>query len=165
MPSSPRFLGIDPGTKRLGFGVVEKVSGALRLVDAGIVEVHGTSQAEVLHEISKGLAELITRHRPTAAAIEKLYFSKNQRTALGVAEARGVALLALRTAGLPFTEFTPNEVKLGVTGYGSADKAAVQKMVRLVLKEPMLKVVDDASDALALAILAAGRVNYPQAGN
>lgn len=95
------------------------------------------------------------KHKPDVLAIEKLYFAKNQKTALAVAQARGVILLAGKEHGLRIREYAPNEVKIGVTGYGAADKKAVLKMVRLILKRPDLSVIDDASDALALAILAA----------
>ena len=89
-------------------------------------------------------------------AIEKLFFAKNTKTALAVAQARGVILLATKERGIRIKEYTPNEVKLGVTGYGFADKKAVLKMVRLILRKQNLKVIDDASDALALAILSTG---------
>jgi crossover junction endodeoxyribonuclease RuvC len=89
-------------------------------------------------------------------AIEKLFFAKNQKTAIAVAQSRGVVLLATKEQGIRIKEYTPNEVKLGVTGYGFADKKAVLKMVRLILNKGDLKVIDDASDALALAIFAAG---------
>ena len=86
--------------------------------------------------------------------IEKLFFAKNQKTAMAVAQARGAILLAAEEAGLTIKEYAPNEVKLGIAGYGFADKKAILKMVRLMLKKPDLAVIDDASDALALAIMA-----------
>ena len=88
--------------------------------------------------------------------MEKVYFSKNQKTAMSVAEARGVIILTGLEAGLKVKEFSPNEVKAGITGYGHADKQGVAKMVNLALETPRLKVIDDASDALAIAIFAAG---------
>lgn len=151
------FLGIDPGTRRMGYGLVEKTGRETTLVDAGIIKINSKDDLGALLEIKVGVRELITKHQPSLVAIEKLFFAKNQKTALQVAEARGVALASCLESGIKILELTPNEVKLGITGYGSADKKAVAKMVRLILKKPTLDVIDDASDALALAILAAGR--------
>ena len=155
--SGPVFLGVDPGTKRVGYGAVEKIPGGLRLVAAGILPVTGKTDAELLTSIDWELTKLIGELRPGSAAVERLYFSKNQKTALRVAEGRGVILLSLQNAGVPFHELGPNEVKLAVTGDGGANKGAVLKMVRYILKEPALMLIDDASDALALAICAAWR--------
>jgi crossover junction endodeoxyribonuclease RuvC len=90
--------------------------------------------------------------------IEKLYFAKNQKTAIAVAQARGVVLLSVGEHGIPVKEYTPNEVKSGITGYGFSDKKAVLKMVRLILGKHDLKIIDDASDALAIAIVAASGI-------
>lgn len=147
-------LGIDPGTRRVGYGIVRGNGREAELIDAGILKIEGESNAEALGEINKELAGLIKKHKPEVVAIERLFFAKNQKTALAVAEARGVIMLCAEEQGLRIKEFTPNEVKMGVTGYGHADKKAVLKMVRLILKEPQLDVIDDASDALALAIMA-----------
>jgi len=167
------ILGIDPGTSRVGYGVVKKQSGELRLVSAGILKIKRgepldagprpssaespRGKPETLLEIKNGVSKLIHKFKPGVLAIEKLYFSKNQKTAMGVAEARGVIMLVALENGLKVEEYSPNEVKAGIAGYGFADKKAVLKMVRLILKEPGLKVIDDASDALALAIMAANK--------
>jgi crossover junction endodeoxyribonuclease RuvC len=148
-------LGIDPGTRRVGYGVILQENHEAIFVEAGMIPITSTDNAGALHEIKKSLDKLIAKHQPDVVAIEKLFFAKNQKTALAVAEARGVILLAIREHGVRIREYAPNEVKLGVTGYGSADKKAVLKMVRFILKKPDLAVIDDASDALALAILAA----------
>lgn len=148
-------LGIDPGSRRIGYGVVEKKKdGILRFVAAGILKIQGTDDATALVETKKGIAAVIKQYRPDTLGIEKLFFAKNQRTAMAVAQARGVLILAAAEAGVPIREYTPNEIKLGVTGYGLADKKAVLKMVRLLLGKQDLKVIDDASDALAGAIMA-----------
>ncbi len=147
-------LGIDPGTRRVGYGILEADRNNLRFIDAGILAVKSTDDASALHEIKILLEELIQKHKPVALGIEKLYFAKNQKTALQVAEARGVIMLAAMEHGLRIKEYGPSEVKSQLTGYGKADKKAVLKMVRLILKKPELDVIDDASDALALAILA-----------
>jgi len=148
-------LGIDPGTRRIGYGVVSKEKGALRLVCADILEIKTKDDVSALEETKKGIDALIKKYKPDVLAIERLFFAKNQKTALAVAQARGVILLAAKERGTPIKEYTPNEVKLGITGYGFADKKAVLKMVRLILGEHELKVIDDASDALALAIICA----------
>ncbi|MGB7957455.1 MAG: crossover junction endodeoxyribonuclease RuvC [Minisyncoccia bacterium] len=148
-------LGIDPGSRRVGYGVVEKKKdNSLRFVAAGILKIEGTDDVAALAEIKKGITAIIKKYRPDTLGIEKLFFAKNQRTAMAVAQARGVLILAAAEAGVPIREYTPNEIKLGVTGYGLADKKAVLKMVRLLLGKNDLKVIDDASDALAGAIMA-----------
>ena len=150
------FLGIDPGTRRIGYGVVDATGGDMRFIDAGILKITAEEDVPALEEAKRGVDRLIKKYRPHAVAVEKVFFAKNQKTAIAVAQARGVVLLAAKECGATIKEYTPNEVKLGVTGDGSADKKAVLKMVRLVLNKHDLKVIDDASDALALAILCSG---------
>lgn len=150
------ILGIDPGTARAGYGVINTGGGGgPALVTAGILKVSKADDAPaILEDIHAGVERLCAEHKPEILAIEKLYFAKNQKTAFAVAEARGVILLAARNIGLEVREYSPTEVKANLTGYGGADKKAVLKMVRLVLRKPDLKIVDDASDALALALVA-----------
>jgi crossover junction endodeoxyribonuclease RuvC len=148
-------IGIDPGTRRVGFGVILQEGTEAIFVEAGILPIRSSDEPGALREIKQALDALIKKHAPDVLAVEKLYFAKNQKTALAVAQARGVILLVAREQKLRIREYAPNEVKAGVTGYGSADKKAVLKMVRLILKKPELSVIDDASDALALAIMAA----------
>lgn len=150
-------LGIDPGTRRIGYGIVRQENGALEFIAAGILKIEGADDSTALDEAKRSIDLIINKYQPEIAAVEKLYFAKNQKTAIAVAQARGVILLAIQESGLTLRECTPNEVKLGVTGYGSADKKAVLKMVRLLLGKYDLDVIDDASDALALAILACGK--------
>jgi len=145
------ILGIDPGTTRIGYGVIEKNNG-LKLVDYGVIEIRSGDQKSKLLKLSQELRKLIKKYKPVEAGIEKLYFSKNQKTALAVAEARGVIMLTLAEAGLPISEFGPNEIKSAVAGYGASDKEAVRKMVALTLKMSEVRGLDDASDALAIAI-------------
>ncbi|MEK9179852.1 MAG: crossover junction endodeoxyribonuclease RuvC [Patescibacteria group bacterium] len=151
-------LGIDPGTERAGYGVVEKAGSKIKLIAAGLLKVKSKGP-EGLLEIKTASLKIIKKFHPEMMAIEKLFFAKNQKTALRVAEARGVLLTAAAESGLKIKEYGPNEVKAGITGYGFADKKAVLKMVRLMLKEPDLEVIDDASDALALAILGASDIH------
>ncbi len=144
-------LGIDPGTQRVGYGIVKREGGKTMLVACGLLKI-GTGPA--LLQIKKELEKLIKKFSPEIMAVEKLYFVKNQKTAMQVAESRGVIILTALESGLKIKEYAPNEAKGAITGYGLADKKSVLKMVRLILKRPDLAVIDDASDALALAILA-----------
>jgi len=146
------ILGIDPGTSRVGYGIISDKP-QLKLLDAGILKITANDNTKRLLETKKQIRILIKRFKPGVMAIEKLYFMRNQKTAMSVAEARGVVLLCAAESKLKIKEFGPNEIKAGITGYGLSDKKAVLKMVRLILKEPGLKAVDDASDALAAAIL------------
>lgn len=150
-------LGIDPGTRRIGYGIVRCEGNASDFIAAGILTIKGTDDIAALYETKKGVDRLIKKYRPAVLGVEKLYFAKNQKTAIAVAQARGVILLSGREHKVRIKEYTPNEVKLGVTGYGFADKKAVLKMVRLILGKHDLAVIDDASDALALALMAGGR--------
>jgi len=150
-------IGIDPGTRRVGYGVVRREGGDLTFLAAGILKIKSAEDAAALVETKTELDKLISKYRPDALGVEKLFFAKNQKTGIAVAQARGVILLAATERGVSVKEYTPNEVKLGVTGYGLADKKAVLKMVRLILGRADLKMIDDASDALALAIMASTR--------
>jgi crossover junction endodeoxyribonuclease RuvC len=150
-------LGIDPGTRRIGYGIVRQNGGVLEFIAAGILKIERTDDAGALEEAKKDIDKIIKKYQPEIVVVEKLYFAKNQKTAIAVAQARGVILLAIQENGVALRECTPNEVKLGVTGYGGADKKAVLKMVRLILGKSDIDVIDDASDALALAILACGK--------
>lgn len=148
-------LGIDPGTRRIGYGIIEKEHADIHFVAAGILEIESVDDISALQEAKRGIDKLTKKYKPDVLAIEKLFFAKNQKTALAVAQARGVVLLAAAECGLTVREFAPNEVKLGIAGYGFADKKAMLKMVRLILGKRDLKIIDDASDALAIAIMGA----------
>ncbi|MBM3256870.1 MAG: crossover junction endodeoxyribonuclease RuvC [Candidatus Liptonbacteria bacterium] len=148
------ILGIDPGTHRVGYGFIESEQGECRYLAAGLLAVGRAQPHAQLQKIKQELDSLIHTFSPEALALEKLYFTKNQRTGISVAQARGVILLAAAEHSLPVAEFGPSELKAHLTGYGSADKAAVFKMVKLSLRCPTLDVIDDASDALALALVA-----------
>lgn len=148
------ILGIDPGTRRMGYGAVRISGRRVELLGAGLLAIKSKEDLGALTEAQKELRGIIRRFRPEVLAVEKLFFSKNQKTGIQVAQARGVALACGLEAGLRIVEPTPNQIKSAVAGYGRADKAGVLKMVRLILGRPDLKVVDDASDALAAAICA-----------
>jgi crossover junction endodeoxyribonuclease RuvC len=147
-------IGIDPGTATTGYGLVqENPDGSLAVVDFGVILTPAVlPMPERLLELFKRLSDVLLLHRPQSAAVEKLFFQRNVRTALSVGQGRGVALLALAQAGLPVSEYTPLEVKQAVTGYGVADKNQVQQMVRALLDLPEVPQPDDAADALAVAI-------------
>jgi crossover junction endodeoxyribonuclease RuvC len=146
-------LGIDPGTATTGYGLVRETEGDLELVAYGVVETPAGQPLPVrLQTIYRELQALVGQHRPCAAAVERLFFSRNVRTAMSVGQARGVALLALADAGLDIGEYDPLEIKQAVTGYGGADKQQVQEMVRALLKMDELPRPDDAADGLAVAI-------------
>jgi crossover junction endodeoxyribonuclease RuvC len=164
-------LGIDPGTASLGYGIVERRGSSLRAVDYGCLTTSPDAPlADRLHHIHALVAELIETHTPDIVAVERLFFSRNAQTAFAVGQARGVVLLAAAQAGIPVREATPNEVKLGVTGYGAADKGQVARMVTVILQLGEVPHPDDASDALAIAICLANsegvseRVNAPSGG-
>jgi len=108
-------------------------------------------------DVKNELKKIIDKFQPETLAIEKLFFAKNRKTALEVAHTRGVIILAAMEQNLKIKEYAPNEIKAGITGYGMADKKAVLKMVKLFLNQPDLKIIDDASDALAIAIMGADR--------
>lgn len=147
------IVGIDPGLAVTGFGVVRHVGNRFELVEHGTVATPPGEPLEVrLRALRDGLAELLRRHEPTEAAVEKLFFNANVRTALSVGQARGVALLALADSDVPVSEYTPSEVKLAVVGYGAADKKQVQYMVRTILAMDAPPSPADAADALAVAI-------------
>ena len=148
-----RIIGIDPGTGILGFGVLDVSPTGLRVVDAGVVTTPAhTPLDQRLEEIYDSLTGVIAETRPDVMSIEKLFFARNVTTAISVAHARGVAMLAGRKARLPIAEYTPLQIKQTLTGYGRADKKQVQEMVRLQLGLKVVPKPDDAADALAAAI-------------
>ncbi len=149
------ILGIDPGTTRIGFGVIETRGGELAHIKSGLLPVPPASGNAHLMHIARALSELIKEVSPEKAGVERLFFSKNKKTALAVAEARGVIMHTLLAAQIPVLELTPNEVKVATTGDGSATKTAVAKMVSAILRTPLTHLVDDATDALAIAIASA----------
>ena len=147
-----RILGIDPGTARLGYAIIEVDDDPVAL-DFGIVETSSaTDMAHRLLEVHESLQSLIASFRPEVMAIEQLFFARNVTTALTVGQARGVAMLTAAQAGMTVVEYTPAEVKQAVAGYGKADKNQVQQMVQLLLGLEHPPSPDDAADALAIAL-------------
>ncbi|MFA5854229.1 MAG: crossover junction endodeoxyribonuclease RuvC [Patescibacteria group bacterium] len=149
-------LGIDPGTARLGFGVLRKEGSRLTHVAHGCLETpKEMPQPERLSFLHDALSALMTEHQPEHVGVEKLFFQKNVTTAMTVSEARGVALMAAQNGGMSISEFTPMQIKVAVTGYGGADKRQVQEMVKRLLSLKEIPKPDDAADALAIAYCAA----------
>ncbi len=147
------ILGIDPGLATIGFGAVQKMGTKYRAVEYGAITTKPHQIIEKrLCEIYDSVNELIARLRPDCIAIEELFFNSNVTTAIDVAQARGVILLAAYKNGVDLYEYTPLEVKSSVVGYGRAEKQQVQYMVRLMLGLNETPKPDDTADALALAL-------------
>ena len=148
-----RILGIDPGYAIIGWGVLNYERGRFSPLDFGAVTTEaGTPFVQRLQKIYTDLSLVLERFTPEAMAIEKLYFQNNQNTAIEVAEARGVILLAAQNAGVPIFEYTPLQVKSAVTGYGQAQKPQVMEMTKRLLRLEKVPKPDDTADALAIAI-------------
>ena len=147
-------LGIDPGTATTGFGFVRlEPDGSLVSVKYGVIltpkEASAPARLEMLYN---DLSNLIREYHPETAAVEKLFFSRNVTTAIAVGQARGVVMLCMQQAGIEPYEYTPNEIKQAVAGYGGAQKKQIQEMVRALLQLDSIPKPDDAADALAIAI-------------
>jgi crossover junction endodeoxyribonuclease RuvC len=152
-----RIIGIDPGTGILGFGVIESDGQKHSLVDAGVIRTPVKEDDAVrLQTIFEELSDIIAQTKPTQMAVEKLFFAQNVTTAMTVAQARGVVLLAGQQAGLQISEYTPLQIKQSLTGYGRADKKQMQEMVRVMLGLKEVPKPDDCADALAAALMHAG---------
>lgn len=147
------IIGIDPGYAIVGVGVIEYKANRFRVIDYGAVT---TSKDEDLNDrllkIYNEISTIMDRYKPEALSIEKLFFNTNATTAIGVAEARGVCLLAAKQRGMDIAEYTPLQVKQAVTGYGKAVKQQVQEMTRMLLNLEKVPKPDDTADALAMAI-------------
>lgn len=145
--------GFDPGTARLGFGVIAGDDDKPVPLDYGVIETSATdSMPERLKLLYDGVVEVLQKYRPSVCAVEKLFFARNVTTALVVGQARGIVMLAAAQASIKVVEYTPAEVKQAVSGYGKADKSQMQEMVRLILGLREVPWPDDAADALAVAL-------------
>ena len=148
-----RILGIDPGYAIVGCGVVEYDGSRFTTLDYGAITTEaGTEFTGRLAAIYDGVCQLLEMYHPQVMAIEKLYFNTNQKTAIDVAQARGVILLAAKQSGVELYEYTPLQVKSAVTGYGKAEKPQVMEMTRRLLRLAEVPKPDDTADALAIAI-------------
>lgn len=153
-----RILGIDPGTAKMGYGLIEcqKPNGKYQMVDYGCLTTKsGLPAGDRLLQLYEELCAIIKKTKPDVIAVEELFFFKNLKTAIRVAEARGVVLLAARKNKITISEHTPLEVKQATVGYGRADKQQIQKMVKVLLNLEKIPKPDDAADALAVALTSA----------
>ena len=157
-----RILGIDPGSRITGYGVIDKVGDTLNFVSCGAIKVSSKAPFPVrLQEIYAGISEIITTLQPDVAAVEDIFVAVNPRSALKLGHARGVLILAAMEHGLPVHEYAARVVKQAVAGYGQASKAQVQQMVRALLRlsgPPS----EDAADGLAAALCHANHCNSLQ---
>lgn len=148
-----RILGIDPGYAIVGYGVLEYEKNKFYPVEYGAITTRAHTDFQLrLKEVYTEVCAVIDRSRPEALAIEKLYFTTNQKTVIQVAQARGVILLAAAEKGVPVYEYTPLQIKQSVTGYGKAVKNQVQEMTKRILNLPKIPSPDDTADRLAVAI-------------
>src|SRR3990172_2527166 len=147
-----KILGIDPGTRRCGYGIIESVSGQPVLITSGIISLNGHDAMHYrLLSIYNELDNVITLHSPSQMAVEKVFYHKNVRSSFALGQARGVALLLAAKRRLSVFEYNPTEIKKAVTGFGRAEKNQVKKMVKVILNVHDTQGEDDA-DALALCI-------------
>lgn len=152
------ILGIDPGTATTGYGIIKSDKGKLTAVEYGCISTSKNNPpAERLLEIYDDLSKLIKKFKPQVIVVESVYFATNVKTAISVAQARGVVLLAAQKNKLKILEFTPLQVKSALTNYGKADKKQVQHMIKTLLDLKSIPKPDDAADALALAICGANQ--------
>ena len=155
------ILGIDPGTATMGYGLIEKKQekkrkDSIEHLEHGVIKTEpGQSDAERLRLLENQLKSKIRKYKPDFLAVEKLYFFKNAKTAIPVAQAKGVVLLTAAKKKIPVFEFTPLQVKMTVAGYGRAKKSQIQKMIKIILKLKEIPRPDDAADALGIAICCA----------
>ncbi len=148
-----RILGVDPGYAIVGVGTIDYEGNRFRVVDYGAITTEaGEDMFDRLKAIYDEMTKLIEYVKPDVMAIEELFFQNNQKTAINVAQARGVLVLAAKNHGIPVFEYTPLQVKQAVVGYGRAEKKQVQEMTKLILKLDKVPKPDDTADALALAI-------------
>lgn len=148
-----RIIGIDPGIAITGYALVEESGSDFRCTASGCIRTDKDLPSETrLRKIHEQLLDLISEYKPDALAVEKIFFSKNVRTAFQVGEARGVIILTAALKDLQLFEYTPLQVKQAVAGYGKAEKVQVQKMVQMLLKLSSIPKVDDEADAMAVAL-------------
>lgn len=155
-----KILGIDPGTATTGFGIIDLKNNIPKLLTYGVIKTPKNIKPE--HRLSmqkEKLQDIIKKYQPDLAAVEKIFFMKNTKTAIAVAQARGVILETLNSLNISVKEFFPTEIKIDTVGYGHADKHQVQKMVQQILKLEEIPRPDDAADALACAICCSHHLN------
>ena len=158
-----RILGIDTGFAITGYSIIDYIGNKFYLRTSGAILTEAkTSFPLRLEKINKELAEIIENYNPDAMSIEELFFNNNAKTAINVAQARGVILVTARMHNLDIFEYTPLQVKQAVTGYGRADKIQVQRMVKMILNEEKLPKLDDVTDSMAMAICHAHSAKFSE---
>lgn len=150
------IIGIDPGTATTGMGVIKKSKRKLRCLEYGVVQTDpGEKPEQRLRKLHLEVNKLLNKYQPKVLAVENVYFFKNLKTAIPVSEAKGVVLLTAAKKKIKVVQLTPLEVKMGISGYGRADKKQVQRMIKEILKLREIPRPDDAADALAVAVCCA----------
>lgn len=148
-----KIMGVDPGTARLGWGIIDETKGMVRSLSYGCITTDADESPDKrLHVLFESLLKIIKKEQPDCMAVEELFFAVNAKTVIPVAQARGITLLAAAKADVPVVSYTPPVVKQTVTGSGTADKVQVGKMVTRLLKLPHVPTPDDTADALAIAL-------------
>ncbi len=158
-----RILGIDPGYAITGYSIIDYQGNRFKLVDSGAVLTKaGESFPDRLNKIYNDVGEIIDSYKPDAISVEELFFNNNAKTAINVAQARGIVLVIGRQKNIPTFEYTPLQIKQAVAGYGRADKIQVQKMVKTILNVEKLPKLDDTTDSMAAAICHAHSAKFSQ---
>ena len=155
-----KILGIDPGMAIVGYGLIEINKEEIKLITSGSIQTDKKlSASKRLLEIQEDLSTIVKKYQPDCASVEELFFFKNQKTVIPVAEARGVILTVLEKYNIPTFSYTPMEVKQVLTGYGRAEKKEVEQMVKISLGVDTLPKLDDTIDAIAIAICHSRNIN------
>ena len=158
-----RILGIDPGFAITGYSIIDYIGNKFKLITSGaILTEAGVSFPLRLEKIYYELNEIINKYKPDAMSIEELFFNNNAKTAINVAQARGVILMTARINKVDIYEYTPLQIKQAVVGYGRADKMQVQRMVKMILNEEKLPKLDDITDSMAIGICHAHSAKFAQ---
>lgn len=149
------ILGIDPGSTRIGYGLIKKNKSELILLKSGLLKISSQNKAQRLLEIENQFTKLLKEKKPDLIVLEKLFFMKNLKTALEVSQSRGVLTLVCVKHKISLLELSPSEIKMNVAGYGQADKKSIAKMVLKILRIDKINGPDDITDAIAAAIAGA----------
>lgn len=158
-----RILGIDPGFAITGYSIIDYIGNRFKLIDSGAIKTEAGMPFPLrLSEIYTMLNNIIDEYKPDAISVEELFFNNNAKTAINVAQARGVIIVVGCQRNIPTFEYTPLQVKQAVVGYGRADKIQVQKMVKTILKVEKLPKLDDITDSMAIAICHAHSSKFAQ---
>ena len=158
-----RILGIDPGFAITGYSIIDYIGNKFKLITSGAITTKdGVSFPLRLEKIYTDLNEIIKEYKPDSMSIEELFFNNNAKTAINVAQARGVILVTARINGLATYEYTPLQVKQAVVGYGRADKIQVQRMVKMILNTEKLPKLDDITDSMAIGICHAHSAKFSE---